>query len=128
MIIMFIDITIPPRDVNISINEVAEFNCTGVANGINWNKNGQPMSNSDEGVNILPTILNAKQNIRMSTLRMKVTLTDNAANITCKAYILVPLSEESSTALLLVQGIDYIAKISVMCSSSISCRSVETSS
>ena len=98
------DITIPPRSVNISINEVAEFNCTAAASGLIWKSNGQQIHNGDSGVVITPT-QTLSENIRMSTLRMTVTSTDNATNITCIAYSKPPtLSAESGPALLLVQG------------------------
>ena len=60
-----------------------------------------------EGVVISPIkLVNLQKNIRMFTLRMTVTSTDNATNITCIAYSLSPkLSAKSGPALLLVQGI-----------------------
>ena len=69
-----------------------------------WKSNGQQMQNGDPGVVITPT-QKLPNNIRMATLKLTVTSTDNATNITCIAYSLSPkLSVKSGPALLLVQG------------------------
>ena len=53
--------------------------------------------------------MNSQEDIRTSTLRIKVASTDDAGNITCTVvYIEEPKSKENSTALLLVQGIDCV--------------------
>ena len=99
------DITVPPRPVNISLNSVAEFTCTAVANGFAWKANGQQLDNEDE-VAILNAPVNELLNIRISTLRVLVTSTDNDTNITCVVVSLNPFtSDESDSVLLLVQGI-----------------------
>ena len=100
------DVTIPPQSVNISLNGVAEFNCTGVASDFVWEANGVEVK--DDGIDTLIAqviSVDASSGITMSTLRMKVTSTDNATNITCTAFKLTPLSsDKSAPALLLVQG------------------------
>ena len=105
----FTDITVPPRAVNSSINEFVEFKCTAVANEIYWGKNGLQLQNGTNGVYISPTLaVNSQEDIRTSTLKIMVTSTDDAGNITCYAYAytIQSLSIENSTALLLVQGMD----------------------
>ena len=83
---------------------MAEFNCTAVANSITWRANGQQIDNGDEGVLVATVIVLI--NIRMSTLRLTVSSTDNAANITCFAvsFSLVITGSESWPVLLMVQG------------------------
>ena len=96
------DITIPPQSVNISINGVAEFNCTAVANAFSWRANGQEIIS---GKGFVITYVFLALYIRMSTLRMMVSSTDNATNITCLVISLSPFSFDiSDPALLLVQG------------------------
>ena len=98
------DITIPPRAYNVSIKAVAEFTCTAVASTFIWEANKVGIT-EEEGTAIMTIALNEAQSIRMSTLRIKVTTTDNAVNITCIAVSLSPFtSEESIPVLLLVQG------------------------
>ena len=95
-------VTVPPKSVNISLNSVAEFDCTGVAAIFTWNINGvQVISSNDLQI----ITVNVAQGILMSTLRMTVSST-NALNITCEAIKQPPsLSKnESQPALLLVQG------------------------
>ena len=97
------DVTIPPQSVNISLNGVAEFNCTGVASGFVWEADGVELK--DDGMDTLISQVISVGASTMSTLRMKVTSTDNATNITCTALKLTPLSsDKSAPALLLVQG------------------------
>ena len=99
------DITIPPRAVNVSINGVAEFTCTAVANSFAWEANGQQRDN-EKGIVITSVLVNE---VHISTFRMTVSSTDNATNITCIAFRLTPLSSDvSNPALLLVQGIDCV--------------------
>ena len=100
------DITDPPRPVNASVNELAEFNCTAVSNTINWYRNGYQLEDDKNGAFISPIIEVNSQDIRMSTLTIKVTSTADAGNITCTVVYNKPLSIENSTALLLVQGMD----------------------
>ena len=95
------DITIPPRPVNISVNSVVEFTCTAVANGFTWEANQKQLDNG-EGIFITSVLV---QNILISTLRMAVSSTDNATNITCTAISLEPFTkDQSNPVLLLVQG------------------------
>ena len=66
------------------------------------------MEVKDDGIGTLISnviSVDAANGIRMSTLRMKVSSTDNATNITCTALKSSPLSSNTSgPALLLVQG------------------------
>ena len=108
----FTGITIPPQAVNVSINGVAEFTCTAVANSFTWHANGQQLSDRD-GVSRTTVAVEEARDIRKSTLKMAVTATDNATNITCTAILLSPLSsDESKPVLLLVQGI--VLRLSVL--------------
>ena len=87
---------------------MAEFNCTAVANSFAWFANGQQIDNGDEGVSIATVAVDGTQNIRISTLILTVSSTDNATNITCHVVLLTPISissVDSNPALLLVQGI-----------------------
>ena len=101
-------IIIPPHSVNVSLNEVAEFNCTALhASTFFWLANNQTILNSN-GIEISPVILVGAESegIRMSILRVAVSSIDNATNITCSAVTLSPFTKnESDPALLLVQGI-----------------------
>ena len=103
-------ITIPPRAVNVSVNEVAEFNCTAVANTFIWQTNGQQI---DEGnvVKITNALVNGAQNIRISTLKLTVTSTNDTTNITCTATLAIRQMKsvtltiaDSDPVLMLVQG------------------------
>ena len=98
---LYSDITIPPKSLNISLNEVAEFNCTAVANAFVWRKNRMDITTG-----ITTVVVDQVQSVGMSTLRMTVSsLMDNAANITCTAVKSIPFSnDESEPALLLIQG------------------------
>ena len=67
---------------------------------------GKLMDNNEEVV-IANVPVNEMQNLRMSTLRILVTSTDNATNITCVVVSLNPFTnDESDPVLLLVQGAD----------------------
>ena len=98
-------IAIPPRSVNISLNGVAEFNCTGTADAFIWEFNGEPVGN-DIGIVIMPTItVDEAENIYKTVLQVTASTVDVAKNITCTAVSLSPVSTvESQPALLLVQG------------------------
>ena len=103
-----VDITISPKSVNISLNGEAEFNCTGIGNTFFWKANGTELSNGEKYfLTLVPLLLDEVQGLRMSMLRVTVTSTDNATNITCTVIKLSPfsISNESKPALLLVQGI-----------------------
>ena len=96
-------ITIPPQSVNVSLNEVVEFNCTGVANTFVWKVNEIEINNM-EGFFIRQVTLAAEKSIRTSFMTMTVS-SINATNITCTALKTSPLSnDESAPALMLVQG------------------------
>ena len=83
---------------------MVEFTCTAVTNGFAWEANGQQLDNNEEVV-IATVPVNVVQNLRMSTLRILVTSSDNATNITCVVVSLSPFtSDESDPVLLLVQG------------------------
>ena len=102
------DIIIPPQAVNVSINGVAEFSCTGVANSFVWEINGEQVDDNGETFVVMTVRLNETQlNVRKSTLIMTMSSTDTAANITCTAisWLSNPITTaESDPALLLVQG------------------------
>ena len=85
---------------------MAEFTCTAVANSITWRANGQQIDNGNAGINVVTVIVNEAQNIHMSTLRLTVSSTDNATNITCFVVSFSPgfTSNESQLILLMVQG------------------------
>ena len=102
---LIVDITIPPRAVNVSINAVAEFTCTAVASNIIWRANGQQIDKG-ERAELKEVVVNEILNIRMSTLNLTASSTDNATNITCFAGSFSPsvTTAESYPALLLVQG------------------------
>ena len=73
-------ITIPPRSVNISLNEVAEFNCTGTADAFTWEFNKETVGN-ENGIVILPTItVDAAEHIYMSVLQVITASTIEGAN------------------------------------------------
>ena len=102
-------IVVPPRSVNISLNEVAEINCIAIATFTAWEVNGQPFDNAIRSKGFddsAPTvILNETQNLRMRTLRVVGSPDSNGANITCIAIQISPLSAATSEpALILVQG------------------------
>ena len=98
-------ITIPPRSVNISLNGVAEFNCTGSADTFIWESNEEPIGN-EMGIVISTTTVNEANSIRMSVLRVTASSFDVSKNITCTAISLNPLSTvKSEPAILMVQGI-----------------------
>ena len=101
------DIITPPQSLNISLNEVAEFNCTGIAETIAWKANGEEIVNNGETI-VIPTaiVVNQTQGILMSTVLLTASIVDNVTNITCIALSTSPLSsDESEPALLLVQGL-----------------------
>ena len=85
---------------------MAEFTCTAVANSIFWRANGQQLDNGDEGVIVETVLVNGTLSIRMTTLRLTVSSTDNATNITCFAASFSPsiTTVESQPVLLMVQG------------------------
>ena len=102
---------IPPGPVNTSVNGVANFTCTAIANAFRWEANGvQIDSNERIAINMAP--VNAEQ--RRSTLDMTISSTDNATNITCTAISLNRQNESTAgrsvtsdvsvPVLLLVQG------------------------
>ena len=97
----FTDIIIPPQSVNVSLNGVAEFNCTAVTTSFVWRANGIDIT---DGISPI-TVVNESQSIRMSTLTVQVSSINDATNITCTAIRPDPLSaDESAPGLLLVQG------------------------
>ena len=87
---------------------MAEFICTAVGNTITWRANGQQIDEGEK-VDITTVIVNNALNIRMSTLRLTVSATDNAVNITCFAVSFSPgfTLIESNPAILLIQGISF---------------------
>ena len=100
---LFADIIVPPQPVNTSINEVAEFNCTAIANVIIWKANGKTLQDTNQ-IEIFDTV-NASQGKSMSSLTISVSSVDNATNITCTAATVNnPTVNESKPVVLLVQG------------------------
>ena len=113
--IFILDITIPPKSVNISLNGEAEFNCTGIGNTFFWKANGTQLSNGEKHfIAPAPSLVDEVLGLHMSTLRVTVASTDNATIITCTAVKLSPvvsISNESEPALLLVQGVYYCMRL-----------------
>ena len=99
------DITIPPQAVNVSVNGVAEFNCTAVADTCVWKANEDKIDER-EGVKInLTSIMPNSTTIRLCLLKLTVTSTDNATNISCTAVKRSPFTNVKSPSVLLhVQG------------------------
>ena len=121
----FADIIVPPQPVNTSINEVAGFNCTAIANVIIWKANGITLQDTNQ-IEIFETA-NALQGIYMSVLTMSVSSVDNATNITCIAATIknsMTAVNESKPVLLLVQGTD-VCRLSLHTNAC--CRSVRIS-
>ena len=108
--VVIIDIIIPPQSVNISINEIAEFNCTAIASTFIWKANGITLKNTIQTQISSPTAVNSTQGILMSSLLVTVSSADNATNITCTAFSKLPVLNESEPAILLVQGIIILKK------------------
>ena len=81
------------------------FTCTAVGNSFVWRANGIEID-EDTGTILMLVLVDGTEGIRRSTLRMSVSSTNNAANITCIVISLSPFStDESDPVLLLVQGI-----------------------
>ena len=96
-------ITIPPRSVNVSLNGVAQFNCSGIGSLLVWSRDGTDLVNGN-GIAITTVTIDASEDLLMSTLSLPVSST-NASNITCSVGRTSPLlKNESDPALLLVQG------------------------
>ena len=105
---LYADIIVFPKPVNIAVNAKANFTCTAVAGEIEWEVNGQPVDDhlrsrgfDDEAVPL--TLLNATQNLRTRTMSVNGSTDNNGSIITCVAYFTSPFSiMESDPALLLV--------------------------
>ena len=100
----FSEITNPPRPVNVSVNGVANFSCTAVAQAFRWEANGVQIDNTEE---ISINTVKEDGELRRSILSIKISSTDNATNITCTAISFestVTCTNVSASALLLVQG------------------------
>ena len=94
--------------MNVSSGDQAVFNCTAIANFIEWEINGGTL-NADQGFEELPIInLNVSQNLRQSTLRVEGSSASNNDSIVCVALLEVApfmfAANRSEPALLLVQG------------------------
>ena len=102
----------PPRSVNISLNEVAVFNCTAIATFIIWRVNGEPVANiRSKGFDdkALIVTVNETQNLRMRTLRVVGSPDSHNVSITCVALLQISGTNnfsvaQSEPALILVQG------------------------
>ena len=98
LLYIYLGVTIPPQSVNISLNGVAQFTCTGVASAFVWKENGIQTNST----NITQHNINVDT---VSTIEVQGSSFENGTNITCTAVSLVPLSvDESEPATLLVQG------------------------
>ena len=101
---LFADIIDPPQSVNISLNGIALFSCTGFAEFIRWNVNGNPLDNR-LGFKQITVLLNQTQSLRRSTLSVVASLQNNNTKIKCLAFNLSPLTfTNSEPAVLHIQG------------------------
>ena len=101
---LFADIINSPQSVNVSLNEIALFNCTGFAEFIRWNVNGNPLDNR-VGFKQITVLLNQTQSLRRSTLSVVASLQNNNTKIKCLAFNLSPLTfTNSEPAVLHIQG------------------------
>ena len=102
-------IVTPPQSANVSLNEVAVFNCTAITTFINWEVNGQFVDDQtrrkgfDDTASLVT--LDAAKNLRMRVLRVLGSPDSNDSNITCVAIRLGLNTLRSEPALILVQGI-----------------------
>ena len=99
------DIVSSPQSVNISLNKVAVFNCTAIADSINWLINGSPFDNRSKYHKITVT-LNEAKSLHKSTLTANASPLNNKTKISCFVVTLKPFASlTSEPALLLIQGI-----------------------
>ena len=100
------DIVSFPQSVNSSLNKVAVFNCTAVADSVDWLINGTPLN----FVNSLDyhkrtVTLNQAKNLYKSTLTTIASPLNNKTNISCYVVTLSPFTSLiSEPALFLIQG------------------------
>ena len=98
-VFQFVELLHSPQSVNVSLNEVAEFNCTANSDNIVWRTNGVDVNSGQ----IL--FIEIAQSIYLSTMKSNALASLDNTNITCTAVKLTPpSSNESEPALLLVQG------------------------
>ena len=105
-------IRIPPHSVNISVDEVAVFNCTAIATFIRWEADGQPLNNITRSKGFDDTApivaLNHTTGLHMRTLSVVGSPDTNGTNITCFALLRISSTmfgaAKSEPALILVQG------------------------
>ena len=117
-------IVVPPISVyNTTINGTANFTCTAIGSGIEWEVNGQPVDANlrNRGFNdqaVPLTLLNATQNLLTRTLSAFGSADNNGSNITCVTFFISPLSimqSEPAVLFLLELGMYAPHKSSSVC-------------
>ena len=113
-------IVIPPKSVNISINELTEISCTAIKTFIDWEVNGKPVDDLNSEVFAPLLTLNQTESFRMRTLRIVGSFDSNNSNIVCFAFLQISSTTFSAAVseptLILVQGM-----CNIMSSSSLYC-------
>ena len=81
----------PPQSVNISLNEIAQINCTAIATFINWKVDGKIVDDlRNEGIDSFDDTASAVhlgENLLLVTLRVKGSPYSNNVNVTCVAIL-----------------------------------------
>lgn len=109
-LLFFAGIVIPPQSVNITLNKVAQVNCTAIASVILWAVNGEPAEHVNKEVfddSGDLKVLNKSENLRMKTLTITGALCSNNATLACIAALHIEDEfeyAESTPATILVQG------------------------
>lgn len=97
-------ITSSPLSVNVSIYKVAVFNCTAIADSVNWLINDTPLDDRP-GFYKTTVTLNQTNNLHKSTLSAVASAVNNKTNIKCVVIRKSPFTALiSEPALLLIQG------------------------
>ena len=100
-------IVYPPVSANVSVNQLAMFNCTAVADVIEWLANNEPVSDEQaKGFHASTEPLNSMIGLRRSKLYVEGREENDNVSITCVAFNNSdPLNiDNSDPALLRVQG------------------------
>ena len=99
-------ITVPPESVNVGLNKTISFTCTAIAETIRWWVNGATITADLRSRGFddssAPVILNATQNLHMSTMTVFGSADNNDTNITCVVVFFSSLSVDESEAALLI--------------------------
>ena len=104
----------PPVSANVSVNQLARFNCTAVADVIEWLADGDPVNDMRvhaKGFYASNTrLLNSTIGLRQSNLSVEGWEENDYANITCVAFNFSNTLkvDKSDIVLLRVQGIETI--------------------